>query len=193
MNYIYTSELYHHGIIGQKWGRRRYQNSDGSLTEEGRIRYGKGAARFIKSSKERGIRKLDEKIHKTDSRIDRANKNLQSAKRQETNAGDEYLKAKTAYDKTARKLDKTQNGLAAKLVGVNSFAERQFQKKLEKDRNKLDFATTAYNRARDNTLQKEITAQKLSDLRDRYDAKLQRKSRKYIDKYGSMEFSKIDI
>ncbi len=34
-------ELYHFGIKGQKWGIRRYQNEDGSLTEEGRIRYGK--------------------------------------------------------------------------------------------------------------------------------------------------------
>ena len=33
------NELYHHGIKGQKWGVRRYQNSDGSLTEAGRNRY----------------------------------------------------------------------------------------------------------------------------------------------------------
>lgn len=31
--------LYHHGILGQKWGVRRYQNSDGSLTPEGQKRY----------------------------------------------------------------------------------------------------------------------------------------------------------
>ena len=35
-------ELYHHGIKGQKWGVRRYQNPDGSLTERGKLRY-KGA------------------------------------------------------------------------------------------------------------------------------------------------------
>ena len=34
--------LYHHGIKGQKWGVRRYQNPDGSLTDEGRKRYGSG-------------------------------------------------------------------------------------------------------------------------------------------------------
>lgn len=31
-------ELYHHGILGMKWGIRRYQNKDGSLTPEGRRR-----------------------------------------------------------------------------------------------------------------------------------------------------------
>ena len=33
------NELYHHGILGQRWGVRRYQNSDGSLTSEGKKRY----------------------------------------------------------------------------------------------------------------------------------------------------------
>lgn len=34
------SELYHHGVLGQKWGVRRYQFKDGSLTMEGRRHYG---------------------------------------------------------------------------------------------------------------------------------------------------------
>lgn len=37
-----TRELYHHGIKGQKWGFRRFQNEDGSLTIAGKERYGSG-------------------------------------------------------------------------------------------------------------------------------------------------------
>ena len=36
----YSNELYHYGVKGQKWGIRRYQNPNGTLTEEGKIRYG---------------------------------------------------------------------------------------------------------------------------------------------------------
>lgn len=39
---ILVDELQHHGIKGQKWGVRRYQKSDGSLTPEGKKRYSDG-------------------------------------------------------------------------------------------------------------------------------------------------------
>lgn len=41
MVYYHSSELYHHGILGMKWGVRRYQNKDGSLTPAGQKRYAK--------------------------------------------------------------------------------------------------------------------------------------------------------
>lgn len=44
-DFLETYELCHHGVIGQKWGIRRYQNPDGSLTPEGQQRYGIKEAR----------------------------------------------------------------------------------------------------------------------------------------------------
>lgn len=43
--------LAHHGIRGQKWGVRRFENADGSLTAAGKARYGSGADRVEKYSK----------------------------------------------------------------------------------------------------------------------------------------------
>ena len=36
-----TPYMEHFGIIGMHWGNRRYQNEDGTLTEAGKVRYGK--------------------------------------------------------------------------------------------------------------------------------------------------------
>lgn len=47
MEYYSSYSLYHHGIKGQKWGERRFQEEDGSLTPAGRERYlkeGRGPA-----------------------------------------------------------------------------------------------------------------------------------------------------
>ena len=51
------SDLRHHGIKGQKWGVRRFQNSDGSLTAAGRKRYGDGESSY-EYGKDSGGRKV---------------------------------------------------------------------------------------------------------------------------------------
>lgn len=70
--YIPYSEDYlaHHGIKGQKWGVRRWQNADGSLTDAGRIHYGYGDPRERMSYSER--QKYSKKLKRDIKRHERA-------------------------------------------------------------------------------------------------------------------------
>lgn len=46
------NELYHYGVKGMKWGVRRYQNKDGSLTSAGKTRYAVETSKSIKVNKD---------------------------------------------------------------------------------------------------------------------------------------------
>lgn len=57
--------LAHHGVLGQKWGVRRYQNKDGSLTAEGRKRAGlKPESKFAKRRADAAKKKAAKKAEK---------------------------------------------------------------------------------------------------------------------------------
>lgn len=111
---IRDDELYHHGIKGQKWGVRRYQNPDGSYTGAGKRRYiktlndladKKGYYEYqrIKATKKSNLNRygigqgqiLDKEIHPTEKKAQEWD-----TKRQE--AENNIKKIDEAYKKTLK-------------------------------------------------------------------------------------------
>lgn len=73
MYFYNNTELYHHGIKGQKWGVRRFKNDDGTLTPAGKLRYrADDDGNYVKRTrKERKQAKKDysEKIRKEQNKF----------------------------------------------------------------------------------------------------------------------------
>lgn len=105
-------ELYHHGVKGQRWGVRRYQNPDGTLTAQGEARLAKLRGREIGKVQNRMLR-AQKKFEKQDTKLQKKiDKRLElgkntdkladkSAKRRES-----YEKGKTIAEKEIKALQK---------------------------------------------------------------------------------------
>ena len=115
--------LAHHGIKGQKWGVRRYQNEDGTLTAEGRQRYGidEGGNKKLGRLYKHEVRKLKRLKNRTDIDLQKA----RAAK----------------YDKLAKagvKAAVAGVGTAAAVSGLNNILKDNYKLKnelLERDWN----------------------------------------------------------
>lgn len=94
----YNNSISHHGIKGQKWGERNYQNPDGTLTEEGRKRYASKSPYRI----QRSLNKIDESAAKAEARI----YNAKNKAREYSAKGTVYANKHGESEKTTKKLTK---------------------------------------------------------------------------------------
>lgn len=102
-NYTYPNYICHHGIKGMKWGIRRYQNEDGSLTAAGRKR---AVKRTVK-----GYRKSRKTDPKTDFlKLNRANSAARTYYRQQR------TRDLVAYRNAGHRLDQKVSGLSQEQV-----------------------------------------------------------------------------
>lgn len=98
--------LAHHGVTGQKWGVRRYQEKDGSLTPEGRQHWGIGPAREkIKLAwKNRKVFRPKTEAEKKKLLKAKEAKKAENEKKREENAAKRAERNKAALDAKREKL-----------------------------------------------------------------------------------------
>ena len=106
-NTVYSDELQHHGIRGMRWGVRRYQNKDGSLTKAGEKRYNKEMEALKKeTAKIKAEEKVADNRRKTQAKIDKLEAKKQELEERKKALRDEK-KGKKSEDDSSDKPTET--------------------------------------------------------------------------------------
>lgn len=104
-HYTKVNELSHHGIPGMRWGIRRYQNKDGTLTPAGRKRADKMKEEYTKLTGKRLVRKPTPK---------NANVTDQNKKKSIRDMSDEEIRNKINRLENEKRLAGLQSDTASK-------------------------------------------------------------------------------
>lgn len=117
--------LAHHGILGQKWGVRRYQNADGSYTAEGAKRYRSGSTTGAGISKEQ--RERTEKFFKPGK-----NGKPSQAEKVTSSAKDIIEQSKKLSDKGFSKTRKSKEIARKQQEEISQMSDEELRKRINR-------------------------------------------------------------
>lgn len=112
---IYSDYLQHFGIPGMKWGIRRYQNEDGTLTEEGKQRYSDSVESESKNWKKSDAKNL------SDEELNRRNSRLQREKQYK-----DLTTSETERERKQIKKDLFKKALILPIIGIAAVAGKKY-------------------------------------------------------------------
>lgn len=132
MYYVVTNDhLAHHGILGQKWGVRRYQNEDGSLTNAGKKRYAKEAVKELNKYEKEAVNAVAEYNKHDMARNRYASASMAYRERNNYSQADKYSKKAHDEDKLATEAEKKVKDIDAKIWNkVADVAQNGFDVKM---------------------------------------------------------------
>ena len=153
------NELYHYGVLGMRWGVRRYQNKDGSLTKAGQKRYNKEMAKVREKNKAlNNSIKTKAKLEKLDSKKKELKEKEKSFKNGKS--ASDMVKKDEASTKSKRISDMSDDELRAM---VNRMMLEKNSMDLQRQISSLNAQNVSTGRKIVNTVMKDVVTPALKD------------------------------
>lgn len=197
--------LYHYGIPGMEWGKRRFQNKDGSLTEAGKRRYAKSVQRYVKQTpsvqgKQLAVKRVAQDIasqknmlgmESTIEGVFSAKARLEDMRRMDDEFHDspEYKKAwEDAYDATYAALEKEDPDALAEMIRRNNGIRSTLNQYHDFDTTMDGYLDEYYDKARDefgkSRYGNSFSTEKLMAAERSYDKACSGATKQLLGRYG---------